>query len=135
MTSAELDALAELEKKATPGPWLVETDEADTETWISSASGVSEDVAVECVGWNDHQYTREDARLIAAARNSLPVLIEAARAVERMAHGEAYLTAERDEARRRAKGLEEVLEYVVRFGNLNNQAHEKIRGALAKVPT
>lgn len=67
----DLDALEELERAATPGPWEAERDVYDGDVWYVEPDGQPVLIA--------RRPSDTDGALIAAARNALPDLIAAAR--------------------------------------------------------
>lgn len=108
LTAEDLAKLVELEKAATPGPWLVRPREHDDWGWIRAEDGSL--VAIGRAGtfagdYDEHErYLRDcrakgidpyehNAALIAAARNALPALLASAAAAQAMR--EALEKAER----------------------------------------
>lgn len=97
LTAEDLAKLVELEKAATPGPWLVRPREYDDWGWIRA-----EDGSLVVIGrggtfagdYDEHEHHLSDCRakgidpyghnaaLIAAARNALPALLASAAAAQ-----------------------------------------------------
>ncbi len=80
MTRDELDRLAELEAKATPGPWDVAVDSGyggPPRVYRGRGGGF-------CVLDADHERAIADARLIVRLRNAAPTLLTAAREAEEL---------------------------------------------------
>ncbi len=75
-----LDELRRLHKAATPAPWAVATDRQGDYL-------VAHHEAAVCDLLDSTLAARQDARLIAAARNALPALLRVAEAARRLAAG------------------------------------------------
>lgn len=90
------DRIAELRRlllKATPGPWaFANWMSGDRPSSITSLHrpGQAEAVAI-CPRYKADKFRQVDARLIIAAVNALPALLEVAEAAERMREGERLM--------------------------------------------
>jgi len=76
-------ALRAVEEKATKGPWMAQTERSDVMIYVKQRGAGIDCVAYaqvsNCPAW------RDDMRLIAAARNALPALLEVAEAANKRA--------------------------------------------------
>lgn len=79
----DLDALAALEKKATPGPWEWDgrTEEDDGYVYIPQGAFLGDTLVMLS---DTYEGCRYDCDLLAAARNALPELIRLARIGQRV---------------------------------------------------
>jgi hypothetical protein len=85
--SVTLDELERLEKSATPGPWRECKEDPERGTLGTSVVRMYNEpdyVLGLAHDWGEGATAREDAALIAAARNALPELIKIAKAVAKL---------------------------------------------------